>query len=229
MVLLIFVAFIAICLAVDAVVQYRKRKEAEMLNPASSFPGVFDENTVVAPKGLYFDKSHTWAYMDKYGSVKIGIDDFLQHITGPLTRVEMKNPGEKIKKGEAILTIIQKGKRLNIYAPVSGTIKGLNKQLSTDSSIVNSSPYCDGWIYMIEPANWLKDTQLMMMAEKTNEWLKNEFSRLKDFLAVTIRANTPEYEYAVLQDGGAIKDSVLADFGPELWEDFQINFIDKVK
>ncbi|MDP2336690.1 MAG: hypothetical protein Q8N05_09605 [Bacteroidota bacterium] len=75
---------------------------------------VFDEDSVIIPKGLYFDKTHTWAFMKKDGYVKIGIDDFLQHITGTITRIEMKTAGEKIKKGDRLLTIIRKGKQLNI-------------------------------------------------------------------------------------------------------------------
>ena len=30
----------------------------------------------------------------------------------------------------------------------------------------------------------------------------------------------------VLQDGGEIRDGILEDFGPEIWEDFQAHFID---
>ena len=60
--------------------------------------------------------------MEQNGIVKVGIDDFLQHITGPITRIKMKNEGDKVKKGEQILSLIQNGKQLNIYAPVSGTI-----------------------------------------------------------------------------------------------------------
>ncbi len=33
----------------------------------------------------------------------------------------------------------------------------------------------------------------------------------------------------ILQDGGQLTDNVLADLGPEVWEDFQTNFIDKSK
>ncbi len=229
MVVLIFVAFLLISFGVDAIIQYQRRKTASVLDTASAFPVVFDENTAIVPKGLYFDKTHTWAYMTKNGSVKIGINDFLQHTTGPITRIEMKNSGEKVNKGEPFLTIIQKGKRLNIYSPVSGTIKTQNQQLITNSSIINSSPYSDGWIYMIEPSNWLKETQFMKMAEQTNEWLKNEFNRLKDFFAIYIHASTPEYAHVTLQDGGALIDNVLSDLGPEVWEDFQTNFIDTVK
>ena len=187
---------------------------------------VFDENSIVIPKGIYFDKTHTWAFMKKDGTVKIGIDDFLLHITGPITRVEMKNAGEKIKKGDQLISIIQKGKQLNIYAPISGTIKTQNKNLTSDSSLLNSAPYEDGWVYTIEPTNWLLEIQYLTMAEKYKTWLTDEFSRLKDFFAEVLKTNNAPYALITLQDGGALKDNVLSDLGPEIWEDFQIKFID---
>ena len=79
----------------------------------------------------------------------------------------MKIPGEKIKKGDIVLSLVQKGKQLNIYSPVSGTIKEQNKALLTNSSLINSSPYSDGWIYMIEPTNWLREIQFLDMAINT--------------------------------------------------------------
>ena len=65
--------------------------------------------------------------------------------------------------------------------------------------------------------------------EKYKEWIKNEFTRLKDFLSITLNTKLPEHAYVVLQDGGIIKDNVLADLGPEVWEEFQTNFIDTMK
>ena len=200
-----------------------------MLQKTPGFVPLFDENTVVIPKGLYFDKTHTWAFMKKDGTVKIGIDDFLQHITGPVTRIEMKNTGEKIKKGDHLLTIIHKGKQLNIYSPISGTVASINETLFTNSTLINASPYADGWVYTIEPTNWLLEIQFLTMSEKYKTWLKDEFTRLKDFLATVLRPNTPEYALVVLQDGGALKDCILADLGPEVWEDFQTQFIDNAK
>ena len=64
------------------------------------------------------------------------------------------------------------------------------------------------------------------MAEKYKEWLQDEFIRLKDFLAVSMRSNTNVYAHVILQDGGELTDNVLADLGPEVWEDFQTKFID---
>jgi hypothetical protein len=138
----------------------------------------------------------------------------------------MKNAGEKIKKGDPLLSIIQKGKQLNIYAPISGTIKAHNDSLTTNSTLLNSAPYEEGWVYTIEPTNWILEIQYLIMADKYKAWLTDEFSRLKDFFTAVLKTNNAEYSLVVLQDGGALKDNVLADFGPELWEDFQTKFID---
>jgi glycine cleavage system H lipoate-binding protein len=185
-----------------------------------------NENSLVLPKGLYFDKTHTWAFMDQNGIVKVGVDDFLQHITGPITRIKMISPGTKVKKGEQIMSLIQNGKQLNLYAPVSGTIVEQNKIVDTNSSIINSSPYTEGWVYRIDPDNWNRESQLLFMAEKQKEHIKNEFSRLRDFLAMALNLDKVQFDMIVLQDGGELNEGVLSDFGPEVWEDFQTKFID---
>jgi len=208
--------------------QARKRnKTSQEISPASN--GVFNEESVVIPKGLYFGKTHSWAFMKKNGSVRIGIDDFLQHITGTITRVELKAAGETVKKGEHLLSIIRKGKLLNIYSPISGTITEVNKNLESNSSLLNSSPYSDGWVYMIEPTNWGLEIEYLLIAEKYKEALKDEFLRLKDFFATLIKANSHEFAYVTMQDGGELIDNPLAELAPNVWDDFQTKFIDTSK
>lgn len=193
-----------------------------------SLPG-FDENSIEVPKGIYFNKSHGWAFMEKDGNVSIGIDDFLQHVTGPITRVAMRNPGEKVKKGEFLFSIVQLGKQLTLYSPISGIIRKQNEALIEDASRMNSSPYSDGWVYRIEPSNWFMEIKFMDMSEKYVKWINTEFSRMKDFLAATLKPDSLEYSHVVLQDGGMLKEGVLADFGPEVWDDFQTNFLEIYK
>ena len=184
------------------------------------------DNAIDVPKGLYFDKTHTWAFMEKDGSVKIGIDDFLQHVTGKVTNIRMKEVGEKFRKGEKIMTIVRDGKQLNLYAPISGTIKQQNASIRKDTTLVHSSPYSEGWVYLIEPKNWLREAQFMLMGEKYADWLRDEFVRLKDFISASVKTNNMVYAHVILQDGGELTDNVLADLGPEVWEDFQTRFID---
>lgn len=184
------------------------------------------EQVVNVPNGLYFDKTHTWAFMEQDGNVRIGIDDFLQHITGKLIKIKMKETGEKVRKGETIMTIIQNGKQLNIYAPISGTIVSHNELLYNDTAVINSSPFFKGWVYQIEPTNWLREAQFMLMGEKYREWLRDEFVRLKDFIASALKSNELAYSHVVLQDGGELTDNILADLDPKVWEDFQTQFMD---
>ncbi len=217
---------IALGLITGAIIRSFSNKTEDTTETLTSHNLGFDQRSVLAPNGLYFDSTHTWAFMEKDGNVTVGIDDFLQHVTGPITRIEMKNPGEKIKKGELLLSIVQSGKQLKIYAPVSGTIKNQNEALLSRSSYINSAPYSEGWVYMIDPTNWLKEIQLLDMVDKYKNWLSSEFLRLKDFLATTLRPDSPEYAHVLLQDGGLLQDGVLSEFGPEIWEDFQTSFLD---
>ena len=228
LVLLILVLVITSGLVISAGVRYFRKQAPVIPDFNDSLPG-FNEHSVEVPKGVYFNRSHSWAFMEKDGNVSIGIDDFLQHVTGTLTRVEMRNPGEKVKKGEHLFSIIQFGKRLSLYSPISGIIKQQNEALIEDASRINSSPYSDGWIYRIEPSNWFEEVKFMDMAEKYKKWINTEFSRMKDFLAATLKPDSLEFAHVVLQDGGIVKDGVLADFGPEVWDDFQTNFLEIYK
>jgi glycine cleavage system H lipoate-binding protein/ABC-type phosphate transport system substrate-binding protein len=186
---------------------------------------ILNEDSIKIPGGLFFDKSHTWIFMEKNGKLKIGIDDFLQHVTGKITGIEMKAPGEKIAKNELILTLIQEGKKINIYSSVSGIVKEINEELVTSPSLVNSSPYSKGWVYIVEPTNWQREISFLKIAETYREWIKREFVRLKDFVATI--SNRHETEgHLVFQEGGELYDNVLQQMGPKVWEDFQIKFID---
>jgi glycine cleavage system H lipoate-binding protein/ABC-type phosphate transport system substrate-binding protein len=224
--ILVFSAILILSVVADFIVRRIRNNRAALQTGATRSSGIFDEQSVLIPGGLFFDKSHTWAFMEESGSVKVGIDDFLQHITGPITRIEMKRPGEKVRKGEVVMSVIQKGKQLNIYSPVTGTILESNSSLSADPSALNRAPFADGWVYRMEPVNWLREIQFMNMADKYRSWIREEFVRFRDFLAQALQGNQPEFAKIVLQDGGALKDHLLAEMGPEVWEDFQTKFID---
>lgn len=224
LVLLIVTGILILGLITGAIISNVRKQKNIIPDFNDSHPG-FSENEVVLPKGLYFDKTHTWAFMEKDGMISIGLDDFIHHITGPISRIEMKKPGDKIKKGELLFSIIQSGKQLNIFSPLSGTIKKQNESLLTESSLLSLSPYSQGWVYMVEPNNWLNEVQLFDLSEKYRKWLNAEFLRMKDFMAAILKPENQELSL-VLQDGGALKEGVLSDFGPEVWEDFQTNFLD---
>lgn len=228
-ILLLVAIFVLSGSAGGLVVRYVRKRRATVVGVGTFSKSMINENSFGAPGGLYYDKTHTWAYLEKDGKVRIGIDDFLQRVTGEVTRVIMKNPGEKINRGERALTIVQKGKQMIIYSPVSGTISEKNSDLHEESSLINSSPFSEGWVYTITPDNWSKEIGHMTMAQKYTQWLKDEFARLRDFLAHSLGSGKEGIPAVVLQDGGEIADNVLMDLSPEVWEDFQTKFLDPSK
>lgn len=229
LIILIGFAAIAVLFLLILLFAFNRRKSNIIDSEDIEITTALNENSIAAPRGLYYDKTHTWAFMEQDGLVKIGIDDFLKHVTGSLTSLKMKSPGEKVRKGEKILTVIRDGKQLNLFSPVSGFIRKQNDSLLTTPSKINTMPYTEGWVYQIEPVNWVREVSFMFMFDKYKEWLVDEFSRLRDFLALSANSNTVVYQHIVLQDGGELKDNVLADLSPEVWEDFQTRFINTSK
>jgi glycine cleavage system H protein len=177
--------------------------------------GVLSSNILKIPQGLFYSKNHTWIYMEKYGTTKIGLDDLLLHITGDVKINNVKNIGEKINKGELIAEITQDSKTLKILSPISGEILSKNK-----TEEINEDPY-NVWIYKIKPSNWKSETKDCYFAEDAKNWCASELNRFKDFLSVNYSFETSK----ILQDGGELYENTLSDLPDNVWKDFEKEFM----
>lgn len=222
---------LAIIIILGIVVNFaflRKRSSIASISDGLDYSGNINAGSINIPKGVWYDKTHTWLFREKNGEVRLGIDDFFQHLTGPLTRIELKKTGESVIKGEALLTIARDGKRLTIYSPITGTVTDSNLNLLDNPYAINADPFSLGWIYLVEPLNWKREMEFLKLADNYREWIKMEFARLKDVLTAILKP--AQFESAViLQDGGAVKDGLLAEMEPQVWEEFQANFINTSK
>jgi glycine cleavage system H lipoate-binding protein/ABC-type phosphate transport system substrate-binding protein len=203
---------------------FRSSQTEEPVLP-SPVKSMFSEDTIVAPKGMLYDKTHTWAFMENDGMVKIGMDSFLQHLAGQAVQIVSKPAGEKVAKGDHIITLVSNGKKMELRSPISGTIKACNTEVKNGNLSENLA---ENWVCSIEPANWKRDSQFMIMYEQYRQWLKDEFSRLRDFLASAMSTHATQYAQITLQDGGEFMEGLLAELGPEVWEDFQYCFLDSI-
>jgi glycine cleavage system H protein len=177
------------------------------------------------PKGIFFTKAHTWAYLERSGNAKVGLDDFLLHITGEIKFSNLKHKGDFIVKGELMAQIDQNGKVLSINSPVSGKIMAANTAILDNPLIVNEDPYEKGWIYLIQPVEWVEETSTYYLSENAVSWTKREMERFKDFMAETTRKYSPESGMLILQDGGELCDKPLSELPCEVWHDFQKSFL----
>jgi len=188
--------------------------------------GTLSANILRIPQGIFFNTNHTWTHLTKTGEAKVGLDDFLQRVTGRVEFINIKSPGEKIKKGELMTEISHNGKQLKVFSPISGEIMKSNPDITESPGIVNKDPYGKGWIYEIKPEDWKKETASSLLAEEATEWSKMELVRFKDFLTGgPMRKYSSEPSMVLLQDGGEIRENVLSDLPGEVWSEFQDQFL----
>ena len=104
---------------------------------------------MVVPEGLKYTKEHEWIKVE--GNVAtIGITDFAQGELGDIVFVELPKVGQTLKQMQAFGTIEAVKAVSELFAPVSGTVKEINKNLEADSSVINKDPYGDGWMIKVD-------------------------------------------------------------------------------
>jgi glycine cleavage system H protein len=189
--------------------------------------GVLSEGILRIPQGLFFSKNHTWTHLENTGTAKVGLDDLLMHITGEVNIRYLKANGDIISRGDLLAEIDKDGKTLKIASPISGEITGLNSMVNDDPGMLNADPYGKGWICRIKPSKWVAETHSYYLAEEAVVWTKKELERFKDFVANSLNTNSPETSMVLLQDGGELCDKPLSDLPAEVWNDFQVSFLNQ--
>ena len=220
---LIIIAFLAMIIPFWIIIN----RQAVIKRQIRNAIGILSAGILRIPQGLFYSKNHTWAHLEKSGIAKVGLDDFLLHITGEVKFSNLKNPGNFINKGELLADIDQNGKLLQIYSPLSGRVMNTNTTLYESPGVINEDPYGKGWIYKIKPSEWIAETGSYYLAEEAIAWSKNELERFKDFLAESVKKYSPETSILILQDGGELCDQPLSELPNEVWQDFQKSFLNQ--
>ena len=101
------------------------------------------------PKDLLYTLEHEWIPGDGKNAV-IGITHFAQEQLGDIVFVELPEVGSELEK-ESPFGVVESVKTVSdLYAPASGKITKVNKELETNPEQVNNEPYGAGWIVEIE-------------------------------------------------------------------------------
>ncbi|ORU90374.1 MAG: glycine cleavage system protein H [Cycloclasticus sp. symbiont of Poecilosclerida sp. M] len=105
------------------------------------------------PDDRKYADSHEWALLEADGTVRVGISDHAQELLGDLVFVELPEVGTNVDKGEECSVVESVKAASDIYSPVTGEIIAVNEALEEEPEVINDSPYEDGWIFVIKPAD----------------------------------------------------------------------------
>lgn len=100
----------------------------------------------------YFTEDHEWLRVEG-GVATVGITDYAQEQLGDLVFVELPETGKVVAKGDAAVVVESVKAASDVYAPVDGEITEVNDKLSSDPSLVNSSPDGEGWLWKMKLAD----------------------------------------------------------------------------
>ena len=113
------------------------------------------------PAGLKYTKDHEWTKVDG-NRVTIGITAFAVEQLGDITLVNLDvKVGDEIAAGKAFGTIESVKTLSDLYAPVSGKIVEINKDLDAKPELVNEDPYGKAWMVVIEATNASATNELL--------------------------------------------------------------------
>jgi len=120
------------------------------------------------PNDLHYTIEHEWVRM-KNNRATIGITDFAQGQLGDVVFVELPAEGTELVKGSPFGVVESVKTVSDIYAPVTGKVVKVNKDLESQPELVNSDPYGQGWMIEIEFLNSNPEQNLLSAAQYSEQ------------------------------------------------------------
>ena len=115
------------------------------------------------PDDLRYAEDHEWARLES-DNIRVGIDDYAQDQLGDIVYVDLPQVGDTFSKGEEFGSVESVKAVSELYLPIGGEIIEINTKLEDGPELVNASPYDDGWMVLIKPAD---PTELNTLMDKT--------------------------------------------------------------
>ena len=97
------------------------------------------------PTDRKYTKEHEWITPDG----TMGITDHAQESLGDIVFVELPKVGTEVTKGKTLGTVESVKAVSDVYAPVSGTVTGVNETLATAPEQVNKDAH-GAWMVKIK-------------------------------------------------------------------------------
>jgi glycine cleavage system H protein len=97
------------------------------------------------PEDLKYTESHEWIRVLEGGIWEIGITDYAQKELGDIVFVNLPREGDSLNEGASFADVESVKAVSNIFSPLNGTVKELNRRILEDPSLINQSPY-EAWL-----------------------------------------------------------------------------------
>ena len=104
------------------------------------------------PSDLLYSNDHEWARRED-GRVRVGITDYAQDSLGDVVYVDLPPVGTEVEASTSFGEVESTKSVSDLFAPVSGKVVEVNESLADNPELINSDPYGEGWLVVIEPSD----------------------------------------------------------------------------
>ncbi|MDR3130158.1 MAG: glycine cleavage system protein GcvH [Treponema sp.] len=101
------------------------------------------------PEELKYAKSHEWVRILKGGLIEIGLSDFAQQELGDIVFAGLPEPGASLSAGASFADVESVKAVSEVYSPLTGTVKEVNKAVADSPELINEAPY-EAWLIRAE-------------------------------------------------------------------------------
>jgi glycine cleavage system H lipoate-binding protein len=169
------------------------------------------------PERVFFHRGHGWARTASPGVMAVGVNDFAQHLVGPLQSIQLPVPGTRLTAGAPGWALSADGQTFDMQAPVTGTVLEVNGEVANRPTLVNSDPYGRGWLLKLKVPDSKKALDALVPAKAARHWIE----RLSADLTRTM---SPELGY-LMQDGGVPVHGLARGVDEQHWDEVVRRFL----
>jgi glycine cleavage system H protein len=112
----------------------------------------------------YYNDEGVWAKPEGK-HIRIGLSDFLQQRSGDVAFAEVKPEGTQLAYGDEVAVIETIKVNIILSSPVSGKVVEVNPDMEAAPEVINLDPYHQGWMAVIEAADWAADQNQLLDAQ----------------------------------------------------------------
>ncbi len=124
------------------------------------------------PEELKYSKEHLWVRIEGNRGV-IGLTDYAQHELGAVSALELPEVGDELDQDDSFGSVEARKTVAELYAPVSGPVLDVNRDLMDAPAPINDDPYDDGWLVVVEIVS-PEELNSLMSADDYQDYVAEE-------------------------------------------------------
>ena len=118
------------------------------------------------PGELRYTSAHVW--LEDLGDKKyrVGITDFAQDELGDIVFFEPPELNKEFSQSDECAVVESVKSTSDIYCPLSGTVTEVNSALEDSPELINSEPYNEGWLFILQASDATSEMDELVSADE---------------------------------------------------------------